>query len=420
MRRFCRTLIPAMLAAAVAAGCATGENPDRPTPTASGRSSTPPTTDADLVIWTDAVRIAGIKQVADAFAAEKGITVKVQAISENLPAQFLNAQQTGNGPDVVVGAHDSIGNLVLNGAIVPVPADPADLAGYSDAAVQATTYEGRLYGIPYGMEALALYRNTAVAPAQPKTLDDAIAAGRAAVKAGKVDAALNLPVGAAGDAFHLQPLLTSMGGYLFGYDPATGYDPADIGIGGPGSIAAAQKISQLAKAGVLRSSIDGGNNIPLFADGKAAFMVSGPWALAILKDSGVEYAVQPIPGFAGHEAAQPFLGVQAFMIAAEANNLPLAQEFVTVGVNSESAMTTLFEATRLPPAMVAVQEQVQDEDLAALTDAANAAAPVPAFPTMVRVWGPLGKAYSAIVGGADPRQSMKRAETAIRDATAGG
>ena len=31
-------------------------------------------------------------------------------------------------------------------------------------AVQATTYNDQLYGVPYGIEALGLYRNTEVAP----------------------------------------------------------------------------------------------------------------------------------------------------------------------------------------------------------------------------------------------------------------
>ncbi len=80
---------------------------------------------------------------------------------------------------MVVGAHDWIGNLVQNGAIEPLQLSPEDLSGYSEKAVQATTYDGQLYGVPYGIEALALYRNTDVAPDEPKTFDDAVDAGLA-------------------------------------------------------------------------------------------------------------------------------------------------------------------------------------------------------------------------------------------------
>ncbi len=56
--------------------------------------------------------------------------------------------------------------------------------------------------------------------------------------------------------------------------------------------------------------------------------------------------------------------------------------------------------------MTSVQEGVTDPDLAVFADAANAAAPMPAIPAMAAVWGPLGKAYSAIVAGEDPTSSI--------------
>ena len=185
---------------------------------------------------------------------------------------------------------------------------PDELSGYSEKAVQATTYDGKLYGVPYGIEALALYRNTEVVPDEPTTMDDVISSGEAAVKAGKVDSALNLPVGELGDAYHMEPILTSFGGYIFKYDDATGYDAQDVGIGKEGSIKAAEEISKLAQAKVLRTSISGDNSIALFTSGKAAYLVSGPWALADVKKAGFDYAIQPVPGFAGQDPAQPFMG----------------------------------------------------------------------------------------------------------------
>ena len=125
-----------------------------------------------------------------------------------------------------------------------------------------------------------------------------------------------------------------------------------------------------------------------------------------------------MPGFAGQDPAQPFMGAQAFMVASGAQNAAFAQEFVTNGVNNEEAMMTLFEGTKLPPAMTAVQEQVTDPDLKVFTDAANEAGPMPAIPAMASVWEPLGKAYAAIVGGADPTKTMQDAGKTINEAIA--
>lgn len=427
MRRIARTLAPALLAVALTAGCGGGGDSGSDTTTSGGESpssdasgAVPERGDADLVIWTDALKIDAVKKVADEFAAAQGIKVATQAISSDLQTNFVTANTAGNGPDVVVGAHDWIGNLVQNGAIDPLPLTPDQLQGYSEKAVQATTYDDQLYGVPYGIEALGLYRNTEVAPDEPATLDDAIKAGEAARKAGKVDSALNLPVGENGDAYHMEPVLTSMGGYLFGQTADGEYDPTDLGVGKPGSLDAAETISELGKQKVLRTSISPDNSIALFTSGKAAFLVSGPWALPDVKKSGIDYAVQPVPGFAGEQPAEPFMGAQAFMVASNAQNKPFAQEFVTNGVNNEATMMSLYEDTNLPPAMTAVQQQVTDKDIALFAEAANKAAPMPAIPEMAAVWEPLGKAYAAIVTGADPTKTMSDAGKTISSAIEGG
>ncbi len=417
MLKIARKLAPALVAVALTAACGGGD----PAPSADPTASDSPSADAgggdaDLVVWTDALKLNGVKKVAEAFGEANGLTVKVQAISTDLQGQFVTADSAGNGPDVLVGAHDWMGNLVQNGSIEPLQLTPDDLAGYSQKAVQATTYDGKLYGVPYGIEALALYRNADIVPDEPATLDDAIAAGQAAVDKGKVDSALNLPVGDTGDAYHMEPILTSMGGYIFAQDDAGTYLPDDVGIGKEGSIAAAERISELAKQRVLRTSISGDNSIALFTSKKAAFLVSGPWALADVKKAGFKYAIQPMPGFSDGDVAAPFMGAQAFMVAANGANKDIAQEFLNNGVNSEEAMQTLFEETTLPPAMTSVQASVDDPDIAIFAEAANAASPMPAIPAMASVWEPLGKAYSAIVSGKDPTSTIKSAGDTINTA----
>ena len=67
--------------------------------------------------------------------------------------------------------------------------------------------------------------------------------------------------------------------------------------------------------------------------------------------------------------------------------------------------------------MTAVQDQVDDPDMKIFTDAANAAADA-GHPRDGRVWEPLGKAYSAIVGGADPTTTMEAAGKTINKAIA--
>ncbi len=51
-----------------------------------------------------------------------------------------------------------------------------------------------------------------------------------------------MPVGENGDAYHMEPLFTSAGGYLFGKDADGNYNPDDLGLDSPGGLAAAAKI----------------------------------------------------------------------------------------------------------------------------------------------------------------------------------
>jgi arabinogalactan oligomer / maltooligosaccharide transport system substrate-binding protein len=340
-------------------------------------------------------------------------------------AAFVTANAAGNGPDVLVGAHDWIGQLVQNGAIDPVQLTADQLGGYAPKAVQAVTYDSQIYGLPYGVEAIALYCNKEYAPDTYATLDDAIAAGQAAVDAGSVQSALNQPVGQDGDPYHMEPMYTSAGGYLFGTNADGSYNAEDLGVGTPASITAGEKIASLGETGsnVLRTSISNDNSIAMFAEGDAACLISGPWALNDVRTGLGEdgYTIQPIPGFAGMDPAVPFMGAQAFYVASNGLNKAFAQEFVTSGVNNEEAMTTMYEQANLPPAMTAVREAIAagNPDFETFAAAADAGAPMPSIPAMNEVWVPLGVAYSSIVSGAsDPATAMTQAGQTIAAAIA--
>lgn len=421
-------VVGAALVLSACSGGASGGTEATPSgdPSPAATASGPPVRGAeDLVIWTDDLKYDAVSAVAEAYAASTGITVGVQALVDTRAA-FITANAAGNGPDVVVGAHDWIGQLVQNGAIDPVQLSPSDVAAYSPTAVRAVTYESQLYGLPYGVEAIALFCNKeAVGEGEFETLDDAIAAGQAAVDAGTVESALNLPVGESGDPYHMQPLFTSGGGYLFGTDADGNYVADDLGVDSEGGLAAAALIAGLGEtgSGVLRRSISSDNTIAMFAEGNAGCLISGPWALADVRaglgDDG--YTVQPIPGFAGMDPAVPFMGAQAFYVASNGVNKSFAQDFIANGLNSEESMTTLFEMANLPPAMTAVRDAVAagNPDFEVIAEAAEGGAPMPAIPAMAEVWVPLGVAYSNIVGGADPDQAMTDAASAIRTAISG-
>jgi arabinogalactan oligomer/maltooligosaccharide transport system substrate-binding protein len=403
-------VVAAMVLALAASGCGSGK------PSAAN-TSTAKAAGGKLVIWADDKRTAALKPFAEKFGQSNGVTVEVQAISKDQQTAFVTASQQGSGPDVMVGAHDWIGNLVQNGAIDPVQLTAEQKSAFSDLALKGVTFNGQLYAVPYATENLALIRNTALAPDPPKTIEDLVATGTRLKSAKKVSEIMALQVGQTGDAYHIYPLFTSGGGYLFGTKASGEYDPTDLGVGKPASIAAFNKIKALGEkgSGALKRSIGSDNAIATFTSGKAAFLISGPWAVTDVKKAGIKYDISPVPGFAGGKAAQPFVGVQAFYVAAKGKNKALAQEFVTNYLTQPDLAVALYQAEPRPPALIAALNQVKgsDPDLEKFLDAGKDGAILPAIPAMAAIWDPFGKAEAAIIGGADVNGTLSAAAKTI-------
>lgn len=379
------------------------------------KEGAPTRADADLVIWTDDVKAGALKDAAEKWGKANGMSVAVQTVATDLQPNFITANQAGNGPDMILAAHDWIGNLVQNGAISPVQLPAATTEKIAPIGQKAAQYEGQTYGVPYAVETLALFANKALTDVpEPKTLEEMIEAA----KAGGAENILSLPVGEEGDAYHMEPIYTSAGGYLFGTNDKGDPDPTDVGVGKEGSIAAAEKISELGKQGVLKKSITGDNSISLFTEGKSAYMISGPWALKDVKESGLDFSMSAVPGFEGMDPAQPFAGVNLFYVAANGKNAINAQTFAQSVAEDTTLIKEMFALNQLPPVDTALQKELSAEypEIVKIAEFAEKALPMPAIPAMAAVWQPLGLAQANIVGGADPKSTMESAGKQITDA----
>ncbi len=207
-----------------------------------------------------------------------------------------------------------------NGAIEPLQLTPDQLSGYSDEGrrrddVRRPALRRALRH--RGARALPQHRRRARRAQDAATTP--IAAGQAAVKAGKVDSALNLPVGELGDAYHMEPILTSFGGYIFGYDERRRRLQPRGRRHRQGRLdrRRARRSPQLAKAEGA-AHLDHRRQLDR-AVHRAARRPS--WSPArgrcpTCRRAGIKYAIQPVPGFAGQEPGAAVHGAQAFMVAA--------------------------------------------------------------------------------------------------------
>ncbi|GAA0975325.1 extracellular solute-binding protein [Acrocarpospora macrocephala] len=371
-----------------------------------------------LVIWADPVRTAALKPFTEQFGKENGVTVEIKEIAEELQNQFLTASQQGSGPDVLIAAHDWIGNLVQNGSIDPVQLTAEQKSAFQEIAIKAVTFGGQTYGAPYAVENLGLIRNTALAPEAPASVEALIESGQALKKAGKVSEILCVPVGQEGDAYHIYPFYSSAGGSLFGTTASGDPDPTKITVGD--SAPAFTKLNELGKKGVgaLKTSLGNDNTIATFASGKCAYLISGPWAIADVKKAGISYDVTAVPAFDGGDPATPFVGVQTFYVASKGKSKALAQEFVTNYVTNPDVAMALYNADPRPPALTAALDQAKaaNPDMGKFIEAGKTGIPMPAIPQMAAIWQPFGVAEAAVINGGDPAKAAAAANKAITEA----
>lgn len=382
----------------------------------SGSANAPATDGQAITVWVDQERLPALKELQSWYEEETG--VKVELVLKDfatLDQDFISQVPTGNGPDIVVSPHNVLGAYVLNGVVAPVElGDKRD--EFMETAVQAITYEGNTWGVPYCIENIALLRNTDLAPEVAADFDQVIENGEAAVAAG---AEFPFLVGLdpkQADPYHLYPLQTSFGSEVFAQNADGTFNPDELTLGNPEGIAFAEALSGWAARGIVDADITGDIALDAFTSGKSPYYLTGPWNLPTIRESGIPYAVDPLPSAGGFEA-RPFSGVNAFFISSKSENKVAATKFLVDYVGSERGQKALYESGGRPPAMKVVYDEVAatDPDIKALGAIGKNAIPMPAIPQMAAVWSDWGGAEMAIIRGAeDPAAVWTAAVESIR------
>ena len=374
--------------------------------------------DADLVIWADDTRAPAITPFAEQFAADNGLTVAVQEIGfGDIRDRLVVAGPAGEGPDIIIGAHDWLGKLVTSGVVAPMDLGAIE-ADLRPAAVAAFNYEGQIYGLPYAIENVALIRNTDLVPDAPATFEELETVALGLLESGDVEVPLALQENGNGDPFHNYPLFTSFGGYVFGLNADGSYNADDVGIDSPGGLAAADVFGKWAEEGLINVDVTYDIMTESFGNGTAPFAITGPWAVPSFE--GVNFVVEPIPS-AGGEEPRPFIAVQGFMVSAFAENPIFAQTFVLDFMSTQEAQVAIFNADPRPPAHIGAFDEVAADNatIAGFGEAGANGYPMPAISAMDSVWQAWTDAYQLVLTGGDPEEAFTNAAEQIRTLIAG-
>jgi arabinogalactan oligomer / maltooligosaccharide transport system substrate-binding protein len=368
-------------------------------------------------IWTDKDRRADIERIAQAWGARRGVTVEVVEKNFGDIRDQLKTVALAQAPDVIIGAHDWTGQLAADGLVLPLSPRKATLKQFPKYALDAFSYGTavkRLYGAPVALENVGLVVNTRLATV-PKTWASLEKQALAFKRRDGDNLAIAVPQAPAGDAYHMYPFFSGLGGYVFGKNKAGNLNPRNIGVANPRFLRNASMIDRWDRLGLINSKVNYDTAKNAFLKGNAAFWVTGPWEADTLKSSGIRFRVVQVPRIKYRSV--PFLGVQGFMVTRHANSHgvgTLAKDLVASFIMSPASQRALAAANGRFPANTVAGKTVRDGVLKQFGNAGKGGVPMPNIPQMSSVWEELGGAWLKSTNGT-ATQARPTFQTAARN-----
>jgi maltose-binding protein MalE len=369
----------------------------------------------NIVIWTDSDRAAAVTKVANAWAATSGATIQVVTKNFGDIRDNLGTVAAADAPDVITAAHDWTGQLAANGLVQPLYPSKAVRSQFPSYTLNAFSYGTavkKLYGLPVAVENIGLVVNTKLVKV-PTTFKQLETEALAQKKKAHIGFGIAVQQGSGGDAYHMYPFFSGLGGYIFGTNSVGNLDPSNIGVANKTFIQNAALIDKWNKEKLISSKVDSAAAQNAFLKGQAAFWITGPWNTDTLKKSGLKFKVIQMPAIV--KPSVPFLGVQGFMVtkfAALHGVGGAATDLVTNYLATPSAQTQLAAANGRPPANVKAHSS--DPVLAQFSAASKGGVPMPNIPQMNSVWGDLGQAWVKSTKGAGATKASVAFKAAAR------
>ena len=301
-------------------------------------------------------------------AEEAAMTKLVAQAQKDLPqykidvlqipfADIFNKYRTdvaaGGGPDMFIAPNDSLGDDARANLI----ADITDLAkgklgGVSQLGIDGMSLDGKLYGVPESMKAMAFWYDKSKLPTPPATTDEL----KKLMEGGT-------PISISYGCYQEYGFYSAFGGQIF--DPSWKV-VADQGTGVTDAMTYLNDLYQISKKNSWpKTDTDG---LAPFSEGKVVAITNGNWAMGDYKKAlGDKLAVAPLP--AGPKGpATPMLGIDGFYFNPNSANKAAALEVALYLTNKASQTVMMTDAGHVP---VRTDVTITDPLIKGLVDAFN-------------------------------------------------
>jgi len=304
----------------------------------------------------------------------------------DLRTKLLAAVPAGKGPDVFTYAHDWTGEFAVADYILSLDEflTPGLMEKFTSEAVEACTYDGKIWALPFAGETVALVYNKAMVDEPPETMDELIAAMEEAEAKG-----INYGIAYQIDPYFVSAWIHAFGGWYWSDETKT------VGINSEGTINGLKYLIETFKP-YMAVDPTGTVQTGLFLEKMTPFFVTGPWSIPSIEAAGIEYGVVPLPKITEIDKwPEPFTGVKVMWIANAAKNKENAFAFVEwFTTDLDHILERAKEASFIPVLKEAleVDEIATDPFISGFTEAMELGRPMPRGPEMMLTWGPFSDA----------------------------
>ncbi len=331
--------------------------------------------------------------------------IRVESLAnpyESFASKLSTAIPNDNGPDLFIFADDRLGGWAKTGIVAPLDGKvgAAKWASFLPQTVKPLSFDGHIWGLPLAFKTLALFYNTALVKAPPKTTDELVRLAQSRTGSGSFGLAYT-----ADNFFNHAPWYLGFGGVLF-------YPDGRVGLSSPGAIQSFAFVQDLSRRGILPKEPDDATVTRLFNQGHAAMVIDGPWFAAEI-DRSIHYAVAPLPVVsATGKPASPFLNDEAVYVSAKALHPREALLLAEYLAGTESALIRAAVGRQVVASKAAWTDPRLQHDLFlnAFRQQAETAVPIPKRSEMLDVWEAGKLALKMVLRGSTPKAAALAAE----------
>ncbi|MBU5594083.1 extracellular solute-binding protein [Amphibacillus sp. MSJ-3] len=369
----------------------------------------------ELIVWIndddsgqgDALEI--MKPYFDNYTEKTGIDIVLEIVPMPDQVQKLAlAGPGGDGPDLFFQPQDRLGDVVAQGLAQPMTFTDEELGGYSEAAIDAFTYEGEVYGAPIAIETYFTYYNKSIVEEVPTTIEDIYKMSLEFTNSDNDEYGFLISP----EFYYLYSFMNSHGGYIFGEEDGI-YNVDDIGLNNDGSIKGLEEYLQFVNAGILPRTVTVDVLDGLFTEGKVGMVISGPWNISSYREAlGDDLGTAPLPKI-GEQIAPSFVGVKSWLVSSYSKNAEWAVDLAKFLTNDESAELYHDITGELPPRPV-ILEAVTDPIYTGHTQQIDHGISMPNIPEMSAIWD-MDDAIQLIINGEDIEDVLTETVQNIKD-----